>query len=119
MVLLGYNSLSLMPTLISVSRYGMLMVLPPSMRVLVNLHAYKGAATIASTTSAYLPGFGITLGWSSGPHAMMLFDQLIHCGAAGMVALNACSRALRLPLSSDLLVKIMYASSCIGNCCRA
>src|SRR3954463_2813414 len=51
-VRLGYNSLSLMPSLIIVLRYRMLMELSPSMRVLLNLHEYLGAATTASTTSA-------------------------------------------------------------------
>src|SRR3954467_9889058 len=40
-------------------------------------------------------------------------------GDCWMVALTACSRALRLPLSSYSLVKIMYMPSWRGDCCRA
>src|ERR1043165_489596 len=61
----------------------------------------------------------MTFGWSSGPHAITLSDQLIRCRTAGMVALTACSLALLLPLSLGSLVKIMYTPSCRGNFCLA
>src|SRR3954463_12275602 len=55
-------SLSVSPNLTMVSLYRMLIVLPPSMSTRENLHENLGPATKVSTTSGYVPGFGMMLG---------------------------------------------------------
>src|SRR3954469_17419189 len=81
------RSLLVSPSLTMVSLYRMLIVLPPSISTQENLHENLGPATKVSTTSGYVPGFGMMLGWSFLLQEMEQSDHYIYWGIAGMVAL--------------------------------
>jgi hypothetical protein len=61
-VLLGSSIFSLIPSFCIVSRYMILMLLPLSMRTLLNLTLLAGPTNVGSIMRAYPLGFGMILG---------------------------------------------------------
>ena len=100
----GRSCFYLIPNFSIVSRYKILMLLPPSINTLEKRAARLSVAKVASRTRVYEPGEGITSGWSALLQLIGFSDKCMNSGVLEATACTSCSYCRLLRLSSATLL---------------